>query len=79
MSGFSGWHDARVQADFWADSAGGAVRGRRELVLAAQGLRQTVDSKKYRVFVIDADGHTEGDEGRVAHRARVDLRIHYQA
>nr|WP_157034194.1 DUF3168 domain-containing protein [Sphingomonas sp. Y57] len=79
MSGFSGWHDARVQADCWALSPGQSVLVGRQLVLAAQGIRQTVDGKKYRTFVIDANGHAEDDEGRIAHRTRVDLRVHYQA
>lgn len=78
MAGNPTWHDARVQANCWGVTPGEAIRLRRAVAAFAEGLRATVDGKKYRVFVIDADGRTEPDAGRIAHRAQVDLRISYQ-
>jgi len=79
MSGPATWHDARVQADCWADSPGAAVLLRRAFVTAFLALRDEADGKKYRTFVIDADGKAERDAAGIDHRAQVDLRISYQS
>ena len=78
MTGKPTWRDARVQADCWATTPREAIRLCRAIEDQFEGLRETVDGKKYRVFVIDADGKTEPDAARIAHRAQVDLRISYQ-
>lgn len=78
MSGQPTWHDARVQVDCWGSTPGQAIRLRRAVASLFEGLRDLVDDKKYRTFVIDADGRTEPDAASIAHRAQVDLRVSYQ-
>jgi hypothetical protein len=79
MSGASGWWDARVQIDSLGDRADQAILGRRAIAAAVHLTRATAGGKKYRCFVIDADSKAETDGTGVIHRARLDVRVHYQA
>lgn len=78
MTGPATWHDARVQADCWAANPSAAIQLRRAVVTAFEALRDEANGKKYRTFVIDADGKAERDAAGIDHRAQVDLRISYQ-
>lgn len=78
MAGVSGWSDARVQVDCIGRTASSALLTRRAVVVALQAARATSGGKKYRVFVIDGDSRPDTDSAGIVHRARADVRVHYQ-